>query len=270
MRFASRKAVLIVAVLAAVAALIGGTTAAMAANTSAAIPAGTIHGCVDNSTRTLTHVYTINTNGTTCPSGTFLVYWNQKGTTGAAGPKGSTGPQGIQGPKGDTGSSGTNGTNGADGATGPQGAQGPSGVVGIDSNQLVSEDSSRSITTGGGFVANATETGTVDLKAGSYLMSLNAKATPNAATTGQVFPQFFIYNQVKNSSFNGDLLNIGAGALEPFGTNHDSYYSGYTIITLPVDTTLHIYSFGYDSDSGGGSYQLDSLTLDTVQVNPSS
>lgn len=259
MKFVSRKAIIIVVILAAVTALIGAGSAlaASAVTTPAAIPAGTIHGCVDNSTRTLSHVFTVNTNGTTCPSGSFLVYWNQKGNTGATGPRGAAG---SQGPKGDTGAPGTNGTNGA---------QGPSGVVGIDSTQLVSEDSSMSIPTGGGFVANATDTGTVDLKAGSYLISLNAKATPNADTgTAQVFPQFFIYNQVKNSGFNGDLFNVGSGALEPFGTNHDSYYSGYTLLTLPVDTTLHFYSFGYDSDKGAGSYQLDSLTFDAVQVNP--
>jgi hypothetical protein len=126
------------------------------------------------------------------------------------------------------------------------------------------------VPTGGGFVANSTEVGTVSLAAGTYMISLNAKATPNAAESGQVFPQFFVYDQVKNSAFTGDLFNVGTGALEPFNVDvahsHDSYFSGSTLITLPSPVTLHIYAFGYDSDNGGGSYVLDDLTISTVSL----
>jgi len=255
----------------AVAVLSSGTTYALAAN-SAAIPAGTIHGCVNTSTHEISHVYTVNTNGTTCPSGTFLVYWNQKGTPGVTGAKGATGATGSTGATGPQGATGQAGATGSQGPKGDPGSQGPSGVVGVDPNNLVTEVSPKSVLTGGSFNANSTEAGTVDLKAGTYLIALNAKATPNETTTGQVFPQFFVYDQAKNSSFTGDLFNVGAGELEPFNVDvshsHDSYYSGFKLVTLAQDTTLHVYAFGYDSDLGGGTYQLDSLTVDTVQVTP--
>jgi hypothetical protein len=81
-----------------------------------------------------------------------------------------------------------------------------------------------------------------------------------------IYPQFFVYDQVKSRSFTGDLLNVGAGALEPDGTNHDSYFSGSGLITLSADTTLHVYAFGYDSDTGAGAYVLDDVTLTAVAV----
>ena len=41
------------------------------------------------------------------------------------------------------------------------------------------------------------------------------------------------------------------------------------MITLAADTTLHVLAFGYDSDRGAGSYQLDDLTITTVQLQAS-
>ena len=142
--------------------------------------------------------------------------------------------------------------------------------VGSSTSTVLQDPSAaaQSIATGGGFVAGATDTGTLTLPAGTYLVNFNAKATPNKDTgTAQVFPQFFVYNQVKNASFAGDLFNIGAGALEPYSTNHDSYYSGSDVITVPSGGwTLHVYAFGYDSDQGAGSYALDSATITAVQL----
>jgi hypothetical protein len=132
-----------------------------------------------------------------------------------------------------------------------------------------------SVPTGGSFNANSVEAGTIALGAGTYLVTLNAKATPNAASTAQVFPQFFVYDQVKNPAFAGDLFNVGAGALEPFNVDlahsHDSYYSGTDIITVPAGgQTLHVYAFGYDSDTSAGTYALDDLSVSVVQVTPAS
>ena len=127
-----------------------------------------------------------------------------------------------------------------------------------------------SVPTGGGFVANATLAGTVDLKAGTYLVSVNAGVTPNDSGSAEVFPQFFVYDQTANADFTGDLFNVGAGALEPAATNHDSYYSGSDLITLTADTTLDVYAFGYDSDQGAGTYTLDDLTVTTVGLNTGS
>lgn len=125
-----------------------------------------------------------------------------------------------------------------------------------------------SIPTGGGFVANSTAIGSVDsLDAGTYLLNFNAKAKADSDTgTAQVFPQFFIYDQAKNPAFNGDLFNVGTGALEPNGTNHDSYFSGSSVVTVPAGTVLHVYAFGYDSDQGAGSYDLEAASLDIVQL----
>lgn len=128
-----------------------------------------------------------------------------------------------------------------------------------------------SVTTGGGFVDNATPVGSVQLPAGTYTVTLSAKATALLTTDVQVFPQFFIYDQVKNVDFTGDLLNIGSGALESGGnTNIDSYYDGAGLVTLADTTTLDVYAFGYDSDRGVGSYKLDDLTITAIQVQPSS
>jgi hypothetical protein len=139
------------------------------------------------------------------------------------------------------------------------------GVVGNTSASLVT--AATSIKTGGGFFANSTDIGTVSLGAGTWLLTFNAKATPNAATTGEVFPQFFVYDQVKNMSFAGDLFNIGTGPLEPFATNHDSYFSGTAQIVVPAGgETLHVYAFGYDSDIGSGSYALDTATLTATSL----
>lgn len=128
--------------------------------------------------------------------------------------------------------------------------------------------SPETVSTGGSFYANAKPIGTLPLTAGTYLIVFNAKATPNTDTNGaQVFPQFFVYNQVKNSSFTGDLFNVGAGALEPYGTNHDSYYSGSDVVTVPAGgETLNFYAFGYDSDTGGGAYALDMANVSAVSL----
>lgn len=146
--------------------------------------------------------------------------------------------------------------------TGPAGQQGPSGVVSTKTTDLGSVPS---VATGGGFVANATQVGTIDLKAGTHLLSLKAKATPPSGGTGpaEVFPQFFVYNQVKNASFTGDLFNVGSGALES-GANAqiDSYYGGSSVATLTSATTLYVYAFGYDSDRGAGLLLLDHTTAD--------
>lgn len=122
------------------------------------------------------------------------------------------------------------------------------------------------VVTGGHFIDNATEVGTVTLQPGSYFVSVNAKATPNVASAVPVFPQFFVYNQAKNAAFNGDLFNVGAGSLATNNTSIDSYFSGSGTITLDKVTTLHVLAFGYDSDRGAGSYTLDDLTVTAVPL----
>lgn len=177
----------------------------------------------------------------TCASGLTLIPWN---TTGTQGPTGPAGP------------------------AGPAGAQGPSGIVSVGTHDL---GAVASVATGGPFATNATDVGTVSLAAGTYQVTVNAKATPPAAGTGTVeeFPQFFVYNGVAQVNFSNDLFNVGAGALES-GTNHtiDSYYSGTDTVTLSAASTLHFYAFGYNSNTGAGTYILDDLSVTVVQLTP--
>lgn len=243
------------ATAAAVVASAGTSLALSGSARPAATTTTTFHGCdrtAGNPTRLLFNVFTSKTPA--CPSGSFAVSWNQAGPQGATGAQGKAGPQGPAGPAG------------AQGAAGPAGPQGPSGVVSSAQTDLVT--SPQSIPTGGSFVANSTDIGTVSLKAGTYLLTFNAKATPNdTASSATVYPQFFVYNQVKNSGFTGDLFNIGAGGLEGTLTNHDSYFSGTQQVTLTADTTLQVYSFGYDSDQGAGTYALDTADLTATAIS---
>jgi hypothetical protein len=180
-------------------------------------------------------------SGAACPPGWYQTVWNASGPAGPAG---------------------------------PAGPQGPSGVVSSNSSDLLvgAPAVPADIVLGGSFVTYSHPLDTVKLTAGgTYLVTFNAKATPNEASTGQVFPQFFVYNQARNSAFAGDLFNIGTGALEPFsgnvGTSHDSYYSGTDQITVPAGgETLYVYAFGYVSDGSSGSYNLDSASLVATQL----
>jgi hypothetical protein len=157
---------------------------------------------------------------------------------------------------------------GSTGTQGPAGPAGPSGVVSVTTKDL---GAVASVATGGSFVTNAKLVGTVSLKAGTYLVSVSAKATPLMTGAVQVFPQFFVYDQPANAAFTGDLFNVGSGALESGGNvNIDSYYTGSSVITLASATTLDLYAFGYDSDRGAGTYALDDLTVTAVQLQAAS
>jgi hypothetical protein len=236
-----RKHIAFIAVAGAAVALAasggGYALAADAAPAAVSIPAGTLHGCVSGSTRVLEHVFESNTSGTVCPSGSFLVYW------------------GVTGPKG------------------APGAPGPSGVVSTAKKQLVTA-STPAIATGGSFTARKTLVGTVSLAAGTWLVDADFTATPDANTAGDVFPQLLVYDGPVNANFTNDLFNVGAGALEDptativsDGDTINSYYSGESEITVPAGgETLDVYAFGYDSDTGEGSYALNSAVITATHL----
>jgi hypothetical protein len=186
-----------------------------------------------------------------CPKGDGVNKFNE---TGPAGPAGAQGPAGVQGPAGPAG---------AQGPAGPAGPAGPSGVVSTNTTDL---GAVASVATGGSFVSRATQVGTIDLKAGTYLLNVNAKATPDASNSFGVFPEFFVYDQAANASFTGDLFNVGSGSLAEGNTTIDSYFSGSGVVTLATDTTLHVYAFGYDSDTSAGTYKLDDLSVTATQL----
>lgn len=127
------------------------------------------------------------------------------------------------------------------------------------------------VVTGGSFNTYATEVGTLDVAAGTYQVTLTAKAAGDPAFSAAhpsvgVEPNLFLYDQAKNPSFTGDLLNIGSGTL-PLG-NHtaDGYYSGTGVITLAQATTLHVIAFGYDADTSAGAYNLEDTSITLVPV----
>jgi hypothetical protein len=224
------------------------------ASTHSATTSSPITACV-GSAKTFTPtrvVFNLHTSGTTtCPSGSFATSWNKTGPQGA---KGATGPQG------------------------PAGPQGPQGPAASDVNGSLASSwslpAAQSVPTGGAFSKNAATVGTLDLTQGTYLVNVNFKATPNAVTSGQVFPQLFIYNGAFSGDFSKDLANVGAGGLEDAtatelsdGDTIDSYYSGSAIVTVPAGgETLNFLAFGYDSDSGAGSYSLETASVSAVQV----
>lgn len=215
-----------------------GTSAASAASAPSPVHHASFFGCFTHNGAGAASIVTGHPND--CPAGSIDVQ-GDKGTQGPAGPAGPAG------------------------APGKDGASGTSGATVKDLGAVAS------VATGGSFAATATLVGTVNLKAGTYLVSLNAKATPLMTSAVQVFPQFFVYDQAANASFTGDLFNVGAGALESGGNvNIDSYYSGSSVITLASDVTLDIYADGYDSDRGAGTYALDDLTVTAVRLQAAS
>lgn len=247
----------IVAAAVAVPLAVGGIGVAAAApaaphTASPNVTATVYKGCVTGTSRTMEHVYS-RTSPPACPLGSFRATWNQ---TGPRGPQGIQGIQGVQG---------------------QQGVQGPSGVVSVNSTDLLANSGTQDPTadapflmnSGGSFNASSTLISTVNLAAGTYEVSLDYKGTAESGTG--ITPQLFIYNQAKNPGFTGNLFNVGAGDLQAAGTNHDSFYSGDTILTIPSGgETLFVYGFGYDEDSGSGTWNLDTATLNTVQLNPGS
>lgn len=127
------------------------------------------------------------------------------------------------------------------------------------------------IDTGGSAATRATQVGSLTLNPGTYLLTVNAKATPivqaNAVT--QISPSFFVYDQPLTSAFTGDLVNFGGNPIESgANANIDAYFGASQIVTITApNTTLYFYAFGYDSDRGEGTYTLDDLTASAIPQN---
>lgn len=215
-------------------ALVGaGVGATALANTSSTSPQ--ITACV-NPQNQVVHIYAKTTS---CALPNHKVAWNQVGLQGVTGKTGSQGPSGVQ------------------------------AVNTVDLNGLTSAND------GGSFNAGAQEVGTgTFVAAGTYEVCMNAKATPEAApqagTDDGISAQFFLYDQVKNANFAGDLLNIST-PLQADGTNHDAYANGCTLVTVPTGgQVFHVYAFGYQQDTGAGNFNVDDITLNMMQLTPAS
>jgi hypothetical protein len=214
-----------------------------------------------------------NSAGASEWSAWVLFYTNA--AQGMPGPQGMPGSQGARGPQGTTGRHGTQGRQGTQGPQGTTGPQGPSGVV---STKIYTLTPNSSVTTGGSFTKHEQLAGAVTLTPGTYLINVNFMATPNAATSGAVFPQAFVYNGTPATDFSNDLFNVGSGALEQATQAEvtaddtiNSYYSGTDEIIVPAGgETLNVYAFGSDSDTQSGSYELNSATLTATALNAAS
>src|SRR5689334_18745636 len=116
----SRARIIIISTASGFVLLAAGTTAG-AAIAGPIDGSGVIYGCYTTKGNMGSHNLVLQDVGTTCPSNTTAIKWNQTGPQGPAGPAGPTGPQGA---KGDTGATGPAGPAGATGPAGPQGAKG--------------------------------------------------------------------------------------------------------------------------------------------------
>jgi hypothetical protein len=95
---------------------------------------------------------------------------------------------------------------------------------------------------------------------------VNGKAEQPVASTGQLSAQLFLYDQAKNSSFTGDLLNVSTPTQG--GTNHDAYLNGCTLVSETAAVTLHLYAFGYSQDQGSGLFNLMGATISAIKLTP--
>jgi hypothetical protein len=190
---------------------------------------GQLAGCINTKTHTVDNTYGVPANLKSCPAGEVPFSVSQ-------------------------------------GQQGPAGKDGTNGIISSTTTTVVSSDTS--VPAGGSFNANAVDLGEVNLPgAGTYLLTFNAKVKGNdTSTTADIFPQFFVYDQVKNADFNGDLFNIGDGPIEPATTNHDSYFSDTEQVKVDGATTLHIYGFGYLSNQGAGTYDAENITLTATEL----
>jgi hypothetical protein len=111
----------VIAAIAALALLAGGSAAGAAVAAGPVDGSGVIHGCYYPAATNGSHRVVLQDTSRRCPHGTTAISWNQKGPKGLPGPQGATGPQGPQG---------ATGPQGSQGATGPQGLQGPQGATG--------------------------------------------------------------------------------------------------------------------------------------------
>lgn len=122
------------------------------------------------------------------------------------------------------------------------------------------------VPTGGSFFNLAPELVSFTLHKGTYLVTINGKATPNHAQTATLFPQLFLYSHAKDPSFTGNVLNLGTVLEHGANKNIDAYLSGSVQLQVTADTTYHLYGFGYGDDTGASDYTFDGGTIQILSV----
>lgn len=124
------------------------------------------------------------------------------------------------------------------------------------------------ITTGGTYKTYATAIGTITFPvAGTYQVDTSFVATPDEQTSGNVFPQLLFLGN----------FNVGGAAIEDAGPGSvqnpmnadviNSSISGTDTVTVTAGEVITIDAFGYDSDTGAGSYWLTNPQVTAIPLN---
>jgi hypothetical protein len=168
--------------------------------------------------------------------------------------KGADGKDGAQGLPGKDGAQGPAGADGKDGATGPAGDP-ASDVLGKGS--VVATIPATTIANiGGTYATRATDLGTFNLPAGTYLITTNAtfdRIDANAA--GYVTPTTDTMPQLSlRFGTDGDAGTIMGSPISRAGYT-ELTGSGVATVTVAANTTITVRGFGYNEDRsqfGGG------------------
>ena len=158
-------------------------------------------------------------------------------------------------------------------------ARGPSGVISTHTYTLKSDPSGNAdiIPTGGRFTTYAKMIGTVH-PAGRHVP--DQRQFHGDAERGHQrrrLPAGLCLRRDRQAQTSQTICTTSAVARSrPYNASTptdqvNSYYSGSSEIVVPADgETLDVYAFGYDSDHGAGSYELNSATLTATALNVAS
>jgi hypothetical protein len=132
------------------------------------------------------------------------------------------------------------------GNTGENGAPGKDGVI----DPVYETSNVNVVKIGGKFADNATIADQFTLSAGKYMISTDALFRSNATTSGNADLQLAVraadgtvWGQDLGTAFTGD---------SPVQANREVSVHTTRVVTIPADTTVTVYVFGYDA-SGEGS-----------------
>lgn len=174
-----------------------------------------------------------------------------QGETGAQGPKGDTGAQGPQGPKGDPGTPGTNGDIARD-------------ALGSLAGRYDSDPAAPTTITnlGGSFKTRSTSVGSIDLPAGTYLLTGSAffDRLDNAVGADDTRLQLALRDGKTDTSFGTDDGTCFTGLFAKTGVDREATCTTSRVVTFAQPTTVQVIAFGYNdsgSSSGGGNFTVD-------------
>jgi hypothetical protein len=217
---------LILSLGAAVGMALGGLAAGDAAT---ALPAGTIHGCVNpHNNRTLDNVYTLPNRGTTCPNGEFQVYWPAQAAAPGKDVNGSLA-----------------GTWSLAASTPLAAIGGPIRANGTNLGTLTLP--------AGKYLINAN--------------AMFTRTTAEAAGP-DTFPEITIWQGTTWAADFSNTDGTWLGGMMSRDIHIDDTASGSVVVTIPSGgDTLHVVGFAYNEDrSSTGAVHVDSASVTAIQV----